>query len=94
MAKTPTRSAIYTGIAYLITVMILIAPFLLVSNYIISLAWTLVNAILVIALFNYYISVARGYNFKQRFFEMAGISLGVALSSPSCWGMSLAVGWV
>ncbi len=79
--KNPTRSAIYTGIAYLITVMILIAPFLLVSNYIISLVWTLVNAILVIALFNYYISVARGYNFKQRFFEMAGISLGVALFS-------------
>ena len=79
--KNPTRSAIYTGIAYLITVMILIAPFLLVGNYVISLAWTLVNAILVIALFNYYISVARGYNFKQRFFEMAGISLGVALFS-------------
>jgi VIT1/CCC1 family predicted Fe2+/Mn2+ transporter len=79
--KNPTRSAIYTGVAYILTVMILIAPFLLLSNYVFSLIWTLVNAILVIALFNYYISVARGYNFKQRFFEMAGISLGVALFS-------------
>ena len=79
--KNPTRSAIYTGIAYLITVMLLIMPYLILNNYIFSLVWTLVNAILVIALFNYYISVARGYNFKQRFFEMAGISMGVAIFS-------------
>jgi VIT1/CCC1 family predicted Fe2+/Mn2+ transporter len=79
--KNPTRSAIYTGIAYIVTVMILIAPFLILNNYILSLVWTLLNAILVIALFNYYISVARGYNFKQRFFEMAGISMGVAIFS-------------
>jgi VIT1/CCC1 family predicted Fe2+/Mn2+ transporter len=79
--KNPTRSAIYTGIAYLITVMLLIMPYLILNNYIFSLVWTLVNAILVIALFNYYISVARGYNFKHRFFEMAAISLGVALFS-------------
>jgi vacuolar iron transporter family protein len=79
--KNPVRSAIYTGIAYIITVFILIAPYLISSNYVISLIWTILNAILVIALFNYYISVARGYNFKQRFFEMAAISLGVALLS-------------
>jgi VIT1/CCC1 family predicted Fe2+/Mn2+ transporter len=29
-------------------------------------------------LFNYYISVAKDYNFKKRFLEMASISLGVA----------------
>jgi VIT1/CCC1 family predicted Fe2+/Mn2+ transporter len=80
-SKNPMRSAIYTGIAYIITVFILITPFLVSSNYVVSLVWTIINAILVIALFNYYISVARGYNFKQRFFEMAGISLGVALFS-------------
>ncbi len=79
--KNPLRSAIYTGIAYIITVFILIAPYLISSNYVISLVWTIVNAILVIAVFNYYISVARAYNFKQRFFEMAAISLGVALLS-------------
>jgi len=31
-----------------------------------------------IFLFNYYISVAKDYNFKKRFGEMAAISLGVA----------------
>lgn len=79
--KNPMRSAIYTGIAYIITVIILISPYLLTSNYGVALAWTITNAILVIAVFNYYISVARGYNFKKRFFEMASISLGVALFS-------------
>ncbi len=79
--KNPLRSAIYTGIAYIITVIILITPYLLTSNYVVALAWTITNAILVIAVFNYYISVARGYNFKKRFFEMASISLGVALFS-------------
>ncbi len=79
--KNPLRSAIYTGLAYIVTVIILIFPYLVTSNYILSLGWTIVNAILVIALFNYYISVARGYDFRQRFFEMAGISLGVALVS-------------
>jgi len=79
--KNPMRSAIYTGIAYIVTVFILITPYLVTNNYILSLVWTLINAILVIAVFNYYISVARGYNFKQRFLEMAGISMGVALLS-------------
>ena len=79
--QNPVRSAIYTGIAYIFTVIMLILPYLLTTNYYISLAWTIINAILIIALFNYYISVARGYNFRQRFLEMASISLGVALLS-------------
>ena len=80
-SKNPIRSSIYTGVAYILTVFILIMPYLLSTSYIFALAWTLFNAILVIAVFNYYISVARGYDFKQRFFEMAGISMGVALLS-------------
>ncbi len=79
--QDPFRSAVYTGIAYIFTVFVLVLPYLLLSNYLFSLVWTIMNAILVIALFNYYISVARGYNFRKRFFEMAGISLGVALFS-------------
>ena len=70
-SKNPIRSAFYTGLAYIITVAILIAPYLLSHNYITALIWTILNAILVIAVFNYYISVARGYVFKKRFFEMA-----------------------
>ena len=79
--KSPVKSAVYTGIAYIITVAILILPYLIAKNYLVSLAWTIANAILVIAIFNFYISVARGFDFKKRFFEMSLISLGVALFS-------------
>lgn len=79
--QDPLRSAVYTGIAYIITVALLVIPYLILENYLLSLLWTILNAILVIAVFNYYISVAKGYNFRRRFLEMASISLGVALFS-------------
>ena len=79
--QDPMKSAIYTGIAYIVTVIALILPYLIFSNYLVALGFTLLNAILVIALFNYYISVTKDLNFSQRFFEMAVISLGVAMIS-------------
>jgi len=72
------KSSIYTGIAYVFTVVFLILPFLLIDNPFVSLISTLAVAVLIIFLFNYYISVAKDYNFKKRFGEMAAISLGVA----------------
>jgi VIT1/CCC1 family predicted Fe2+/Mn2+ transporter len=76
---SPLKSALYTGVAYVVTVISLILPFLLISNYMVCLALTLVVALLIILLFNFYISVAKDYSFRRRFFEMAGLSLGVAL---------------
>lgn len=72
------KSALYTGAAYVFTVIFLITPFLLFSNPFISLMVTLVIAVTIIFLFNYYISVAKDYDFKKRFLEMASISLGVS----------------
>lgn len=79
--KHPVRAAIYTGIAYVITVALLILPYLLLENYILCLVISLTTAVLIIAVFNYYISVAKGENFRRRFTEMASLSLGVALFS-------------
>jgi VIT1/CCC1 family predicted Fe2+/Mn2+ transporter len=76
--KNPLKASIYTGVAYIITVGILILPYLLLSNYFVSLGCTLAAALAIIALFNYYISVAKDEPFQGRFFEMAGLSLGVA----------------
>jgi len=94
--KKPLKSAIYTGFAYLITVMILIMPFLLLENVLISLGITLFNAILIIYLFTFYISVAKDLPFKKHFSEMALISLGVAAFSfgigilvRAFWGIDL-----
>lgn len=79
--QNPVRSALYTGVAYIFTVIFLILPYLLVNNYLVCLLWTMVHAILIIAIFNYYISVAKDLPFRKRFVQMASISLGVALLS-------------
>ena len=79
--STAGKSALYTGVAYFITVILLITPFLLLNNQFIALGITLSTAVLIIFLFNYYISVAKDLNFKARFLEMTVISLGVAAFS-------------
>ena len=76
--KHPLTASLYTGAAYVVTVILLILPYLLLSSFTLALACTLVTAILIIALFTFYISVARDLPFKRRFIEMAGLSLGVA----------------
>jgi len=79
--KHPVRAAIYTGIAYIATVTLLVLPYLLFENYILDLAITMITAVIIIAVFNYYISVAKGESFRARFLEMAGLSLSVATIS-------------
>lgn len=77
----PITASIYTGIAYIVTVVILILPYLLIGNVYIALTVTIVAAIAIIALFNYYAAVAKDYSFKSRFWEMMAISMGVAFVS-------------
>lgn len=79
--KHPVRAAIYTGIAYVITVALLIMPYLLLHNEYLCLAISLTTAVIIIAVFNFYISIAKGENFRRRFIEMAGLSLGIAAIS-------------
>lgn len=77
------KSCSYTGIAYLITVVLLIAPYLLfgAAQYIPALICMLVMVVLIIAGFTYYTSVAQDQPFRNRFLEMALISIGVAVVS-------------
>ena len=75
------KSAMYTGIAYIITVFILTAPYVILSNATISLVTMLLCAFGIIAFFNYYLSVAKGTSFFKGFSVMAGISTVVALIS-------------
>ena len=80
--KHPVRAAIYTGIAYIITVALLVLPYLLMpENFYLDLVISLTTGVLIIAIFNYYISIAKDEPFKKSFFEMAGLSLGVATFS-------------
>jgi len=75
------KSALYTGIAYVFTVCALVTPYFLLRNPFAALACTLLTALFIIMVFNFYISVAKGTNFRKRFVGMAAISMGVAAVS-------------
>lgn len=77
----PLKASVYTGVAYIITVFLLVLPFLLLENPYSALVLTLAEAVFVIFIFTFYLSVAKDLSFRQRFFEMAAISLGIAAIS-------------
>jgi VIT1/CCC1 family predicted Fe2+/Mn2+ transporter len=77
----PLKSSLYTGAAYIVTVLLLIAPYLLLGHYLLCLGVTMAVAIIIILAFNYYVSVAKDLPFRRHFLQMAGISLGVAAIS-------------
>ena len=79
--KSPFRAAFYTGIAYILTVVVLITPYLVIPSLYVALGTAFAASIVIIAFFNFYISVARDLPFRSRFLEMAGLSLGVAILS-------------
>ena len=77
----PLKAAVYTGIAYLVTVTLLVSPFFIVANVYGAMLWALINALLVILFFSYFVSVVKETPFRPAFLEMAAISFGVALVS-------------
>lgn len=77
----PLQASVYTGVAYIITVALLIFPFFVSSSVYAALAWSLVNALIIIALFTFFVSVVRSVSFKPMFTEMALVSFGVAAIS-------------
>ena len=80
--KNAFKSALYTGFAYIVTVGILIIPYLLlIGNRFLALGIMLTAVIFIIFFFNFYISVAKDLPFKKRFLQMSVISLGVAVIS-------------
>lgn len=91
---SPKKAAVYTWIAYIFTVIALVLPFLFNLGIYLALALSLGIAILIIALFNYYISVAKNESFKARFLEMAWISIWVAIFSFLLWLVVNNVFWI
>jgi VIT1/CCC1 family predicted Fe2+/Mn2+ transporter len=76
--KSPVKASVYTTLAYVCTVALLIAPFFLMPTPLLALAVTLFLAVTVIFMFTFYISVAKDLHFRKRFIEMAAVSMGVA----------------
>ncbi|MBS3170858.1 VIT1/CCC1 transporter family protein [Candidatus Woesearchaeota archaeon] len=79
--KKAKTAAVYTGVAYIFTVLVLILPYLIFNNIYLSLTNMIINAIIIIFFFTYYLSVAKNLSFKKKFLEMAIISLSIALIS-------------
>ena len=77
----PVKASVYTGVAYIVTVALLILPFLIFTSPFYALMLTLLGAVMVIFLFTFYLSVAKDLPFWRRFAEMLVISLGIAAIS-------------
>lgn len=75
------KSSIFTGIAYVIAVVFLVAPYLIFTSPFIALLVALFDSILIVFLFTYYISVANDQPFRKRFTEMVVLSTVVGLIS-------------
>jgi VIT1/CCC1 family predicted Fe2+/Mn2+ transporter len=80
-SKNPLKSAAYTGSAYILTVLILILPYLLLHNVYVAVVIMMGVSVLIIFGYNFYITTAKGLRFWRRFSEMAAISVGVACIS-------------
>lgn len=75
------KSCCYTGIAYLVTVALLITPYLLISQPLVAMITMIAIVLAEIAAFSYYIAIAREEKFGKNFATMAIISCSVAVAS-------------
>lgn len=85
--KHPFKASVYTGIAYMITVALLLLPYGLLSSPYAALACCLIIAACIICLFTFFVAVVRREPFRARFLEMLGISFCVA-------AISFFIGWI
>jgi VIT1/CCC1 family predicted Fe2+/Mn2+ transporter len=90
--KNPLKASVYTGLTYLVTVFFLLFPYLLFTDPKVSLVLVVFNAIVLILLATFYISVAKDMPFKTRFLKMAGVILGVS-TLTFCLGLVVREVW-
>lgn len=79
--NNPLMAATITGSAYLLTVVILLVPFVLMANPYIALLISVILASWLIFLFTFFESLVRKQSFARLCLKMLGISFGVAFLS-------------
>ncbi len=79
--KNPLKSFFYTGGTYMLTVLLMIAPYFVFSDVYLALAVLLALTVAIIAAYSFYISVAKDLKFWPKFIEMVAVSFGVAIVS-------------
>ncbi len=77
--KHPLVASFFTGIAYFITVLIMVFPYFVFSHYLKALVTSLILVIIIIFSFNFYIFFVKNVNFLNRFGTMMLIIIGVAI---------------
>ena len=77
-SHNPVKSGIYSGVANLLTVLLLLSPYFIFSNIYFSLVVMIIVAVVIVFLFTFYLSVALEISLKRRFLEMVLISFGTA----------------
>lgn len=97
-SESAVKAAFFTWISYLITVLMLVSPYFLFSSgspdfqglepHIQALICTFIIGLLIVAVFNFYVSVVEGVSFRSRFIEMAAILGVVSLIS---YGIGIAL---
>jgi VIT1/CCC1 family predicted Fe2+/Mn2+ transporter len=75
------KSAVFTGVAYLVAVIFLVAPYLIFTSPFVALIVAVLDSVLIVLVYSYYISVANDQPFKKRFSEMVILSTVVGLIS-------------
>ncbi len=80
-AEKPLKAAFYTGMVYLLTVILLVLPFMLLKNPLVALAVTLLVGAFVVFMFSFFVAVVQDRDFKKMFLQMVTISFGVAAIS-------------
>jgi VIT1/CCC1 family predicted Fe2+/Mn2+ transporter len=86
-AKSPVKASFYTGIVYLLTVLLLVTPYFILADYFLALAVMVTAVVCVVLFFSFFVSVVKELSFKRMFLEMLTISLGVA-------AISFVIGWL
>ena len=79
--KNPLKSAFYTGVAYILTVVVLVLPYFIFRSYYLALGVTISAVFFVVLFFTFFVSVVKDQPFRGLFLEMISISIGVAVIS-------------
>jgi VIT1/CCC1 family predicted Fe2+/Mn2+ transporter len=75
------KDAVYSGLGYLCTILYLLSPYYLSADHIVALSFTVVNVLVIIGFFTYYLSVVRGLSLRRMLATITCITLGIGLVS-------------
>jgi VIT1/CCC1 family predicted Fe2+/Mn2+ transporter len=73
-------SAVYTGVSYFITAIILATPYFLFQNQVVALSTSMIAAVIIVTLITYYSTVISGKPFMRDFLEITLIMFGVTVA--------------